>query len=228
MPRSLEVRLEPRGRAVKIVDISLPLGERTPVYEGDPPFRADRIAEASAAVPGSYNLSLLKIPSHLGTHLDPPLHFVPNGLSAGNVPLEILCGSARVVDLRGQGPRLGADVLRALELSGVERLLLKTDNGPLLERTFTRDYVSLTVDAAIFLRDETCVRLVGIDYLSIEPMDSPGYPVHRTLLEAQPPILILEGIDLRHVEPDDYQLFCLPLRLIAGDGGPARAVLVSG
>jgi arylformamidase len=212
---------------VRIIDISLPLGEGTPVYEGDPPLRTRRLAESVAGDPGSYNLSLLELASHLGTHLDPPRHFVPDGLPVGAIPLELLCGSARVVDLRGQGPRIGADVLRGLDLAGVERLLLKTDNGVLLDRPFSRDYVSLTTDAAVFLRDETRVRLVGIDYLSIEAFDSPGFPVHRTLLEADPPILILEGIDLRQVQPDDYQLFCLPLRLTEGDGGPARAVLVS-
>src|SRR5207237_10177433 len=69
------------------------------------------------------------------------------------------------------------------------------------------------------------VLLVGVDYLSVEPFDAPRpHPVHVTLLEAR--IVVVEGLDLGRVEPGEYELFCLPLKLVGSDGAPARTVLV--
>ena len=69
------------------------------------------------------------------------------------------------------------------------------------------------------------VRLVGIDYLSIEEFHSNDYPVHHLLLEAG--VVIVEGLDLRRVTPGDYDLWCLPLKVVGADGAPCRAVLSS-
>jgi arylformamidase len=66
------------------------------------------------------------------------------------------------------------------------------------------------------------VTLVGIDYLSIAPRHDPA-PTHSVLLEAG--TVILEGLDLRGVEPGAYDLACLPLRITGSDGAPARALL---
>ena len=70
------------------------------------------------------------------------------------------------------------------------------------------------------------IKLVGIDYLSIEKGGSPGHPVHVALLEKE--IVILEGVDLREVPPGDYEIVCLPLKYEGGrgDGSPARTVLI--
>jgi len=70
---------------------------------------------------------------------------------------------------------------------------------------------------------EKGVKLVGIDYLSVDAYNRPDAPVHRTLLRAG--IVILEGLHLLEVPPGAYQIFCLPLRLAGGDGAPARVVL---
>jgi arylformamidase len=83
----------------------------------------------------------------------------------------------------------------------------------------------MTPGGARYLRDHTSVRLVGIDTLSVEAFSSPGYPVHRMLLAEEPLILVVEGLDLAAAPEGDYELLCLPLRLVGGDGAPARAVL---
>ena len=68
------------------------------------------------------------------------------------------------------------------------------------------------------------IRLVGIDYLSIQKFSDREPLTHRTLLEAG--VVIVEGLDLREVNAGSYQLVCLPVKLAGSDGAPARAVLI--
>jgi len=102
-------------------------------------------------------------------------------------------------------------------------VLLKTRNSSLWDRpSFARDYVSLSLDGARSLI-ERGVKLIGIDYLSVEGFGVEGHPVHKTLLGAG--IVIVEGLDFRKVTPGIYELYCLPLRIAGGDGAPCRAIL---
>jgi arylformamidase len=84
------------------------------------------------------------------------------------------------------------------------------------------DFVYLTEDAASYLA-QVGIKLVGIDYLSIEKFGSTDYPAHRVLLEAE--VVIVEGLDLSEVEPGEYDMACLPLRIVGIDGSPARVIL---
>lgn len=205
-----------------IHDISLPLHPGIVVYDGDPEFTAEPVSRVEVE---GYAMSRLSMGSHTGTHLDAPAHFVAGGMTVDQVPLDLLCGPARVLDLRGQGLALGRHVLERHDWHEVRRVLLRTESGPLLDGPFSKHYAHLTLDGAEFLRDCTQTRLVGIDTLSIEAEPCAGFPVHHALLAADPPILVLETVDLRDVEARDYDLVCLPLRIRGGDGAPARAFL---
>jgi arylformamidase len=216
---------------MKVIDISTPLVSGMAVYEGDPPCTITSVQTVDESDPDSYALSMLHCTGHTGTHIDAPKHFAADGVSVDRIPIQLLCGPARVLDLRGVGLAIRAEHLRARDLSGVERLLLRTDNGSLHGRPFCRDYSHLTESAATMLRNETRVRLVGIDYLSIDGYcrgAAPfAFPAHRALLSGVRWVAILEGIDLREASEGDYELWCLPLRVADGDGAPARALLVS-
>ena len=87
---------------------------------------------------------------------------------------------------------------------------------------FHQDYVGLTAEGAHYLTQHG-VKVVGIDYLSIEEFRKPGAPAHRNLLGSG--TIIIEGLNLRDVEPGPYELYCLPLRVVGADGAPARVVL---
>lgn len=117
-------------------------------------------------------------------------------------------------------------VREALEESDLRdqiRVLFKTDNSPkLLLREFREDYVHLTEDAAQFLVERD-VKLVGIDYCSIERYQNPGAPVHVTLLRAG--ILIVEGVNLNEIPAGPCEIYCLPLRIQGADGSPARVII---
>lgn len=212
--------------AIGIIDITLPLRESIAVYEGDPPFRVSQVLRVTEGDPDSFNTSLLCFGTHTGTHVDSPRHFDDAREGVDAIDLEVLCGPARVVDLRGMGRRIDEAVLSSCDLRGVERLLLRTDSEGWADRPFDRDYVHLTAGAASWVRTQG-IRLLGIDSPSVEGFDSPGMPVHHTLLTRSPAVVVVEGLHLESVDAGDYELTCLPIKLAGGDGGPARAILRS-
>ena len=204
----------------KIIDVTVPLSPELPTFPGDPPVRIEsthRLGDGEA-----YNVAQLTLGTHAGTHVDAPFHFLPDGATVDALPLEILMGKARVVDLGGRDAVDRAD-LEALDLREDLRVLLKTRNsGQLKQPAFQEDYVYLTPDAATYLA-QVGIKLVGFDYLSIEKFGSRDYAAHKALLSAG--VVIVEGLDLSDVEPGEYDMTCLPLRIAGGDGSPARVVL---
>ena len=197
-------------------DISVPIRPDMHIYRGNPGMslaRHESIAEGAIA-----NVSKLELGVHSGTHIDGPSHFIDGALGTEALPLDAMIGPATVVDATGATGDLDEAALESLDLPDGERLLLKTTNSALWnEPEFTHDFIRLTGSGARRLIDRG-VRLIGIDYLSIGDMDA-----HRELLGAG--IVALEGLDLRAVEPGEYVLICLPLRLEGSDGAPCRAVL---
>jgi len=210
--------------ATGIIDITLSLRESIAVYEGDPPFRLSPVMRVVQGDPDSFNTSLLCLGTHTGTHVDAPRHFDDARAGVDAIDLEVLCGRARVVDLRGRGRRIDEAVLSSCDLRGVDRLLLRTDSEGWADGPFDRDYTHLTAGAASWVRAQG-IRLLGIDSPSVEGFDSPGMPVHHTLLTQSPAVVVVEGLDLESVDAGDYDLTCLPLNVVGGDGGPARAIL---
>ncbi len=202
-------------------DITMPLSPTIHVYPGDP---AVTIAPISQLHWGdSANVSRVVLSSHTGTHLDAPRHFFADGLPIDALDLTVLVGTARVCAFPQATTHLTADDLRPLGLTGVQRVLIQTSNAALWHQPdFQSNYIALTESAADFLV-EIGVRLVGIDYLSVDAFERQDFPVHRRLLGAG--ILILEGLSLHAVPPGDYELYALPLLLQEGDGAPVRAIL---
>jgi len=171
---------------------------------------------------GPFDLSLLSMVTHIGTHVDPPAHYLDGGATVDQIPLDTLIGEAFVLDMRRRKTIDAKDIEESLP-SDVKRVLFKTDNGPLLlKNEFHEDYVSLTEMGARFLAEnEVC--LVGTDYLSIERYKNSGAPVHKTLLKTG--ALIVEGLNLMDIPAGRYEIFCLPLLIQGANGAPARVIL---
>jgi len=205
-----------------LFDISVPLRPGMVVYPGDTPFRTER--RRAIARGDAYNLTRLQLSAHAGTHVDAPLHFIDGAPGVTTLPLAALIGPAYVVDATGISADIDAAILARLDVpSGATRLLFKTPNSRLWDiNEFSDDFFGITADAAKVLVARG-VELVGIDYLSLAPASDPA-PAHVVLLEAG--VVILEGIDLRAIEPGPYQLICLPLPIEGCEGAPARAVLL--
>jgi arylformamidase len=205
---------------MKIFDVSLPISKEMPVYPGDPPVKIQRKATIGKD-DAKYNLSRLSFGAHTGTHVDAPFHFLENGSTVDRLPLELLMGRARVVEVTS--PRIDETALKEFDFTADARVLFKTRNSYLWSQPrFVEDYVYITPGAARVLVNEG-IKVVGIDYLSVEQYGSQDFETHLTLLKAG--TLIIEGLDLREVEPGDYDLICLPLKIKGGDGSPARVVL---
>lgn len=204
---------------MRIYDITVPISATLPTFPGDPKVSIEPVSRLETG--DGANLSRLCISTHCGTHLDAPRHFNNDGLPVDRIPLELLVGTALVVEIPGV-QEIGRRELARLPLKGEQRVLLKTDNSWLWELAgFYEDYACLTEEGARYLV-EIGVKLVGIDYLSIEKFEGSG-EIHRLLLDNN--IIILEGINLKGVKPDNYELLCLPLKLQDGDGAPVRALL---
>lgn len=200
------------------IDVSVPIHPRMPVYEGDPAVKVELVQRIASG--DSANVSRLDLGAHTGTHVDAPFHFIDGGRTVDALPFNALIGPALVVHLP-EAERIEAAHLP--DLHGHRRVLFRTRNSKAWrEPGFRRDFVALGFSAAQQMV-QTGVGLVGIDYLSIEGFRSRGHPVHKLLLSAG--IVIVEGLDLSTVEAGQYELVCLPLRILGGDGAPARAIL---
>ena len=205
------------------IDVSVPLRSGMVHWPDNPPVRIERMLDIDCG--DVANVSRISMGSHTGTHMDAPLHFVREGKGLDEMPLDATIGRARVIEIKDPESVKPCD-LRRHSIRGGERILFKTRNSTRAWRTdaFVEDFVYVSQEAARYLAAWQ-VRTVGIDYLSVGGFLRDGVETHRALLEAG--IWVIEGLDLSRVEPGEYELVCLPLRLVGSDGAPARVVLVA-
>jgi arylformamidase len=206
-----------------IYDISLPISESMVVWPGDPPVS---ITQPSHLIRGdTATVSHLSMSAHAGTHVDAPAHFILGGAGVDDLDLNVLVGPAVVVEAT-TADTLSAEVLEGLSIpANTERVLFRTRNSDRWargEHEFYRGFVAITEDGARWLVARA-IQLVGVDYMSVGPFGE-GASTHRTLLKAG--VIAVEGLNLSGIEPGVYQLVCLPLNVVGGDGAPARAILI--
>ncbi|MDQ3080709.1 MAG: cyclase family protein [Gemmatimonadota bacterium] len=207
----------------RIYDISIPIRDGGFVYPGNPEIRI--AAQQSIANGAGANVSSLSFGSHTGTHVDAARHFFDAGQAVDEISLGVLTGPAVLIAFDEQVMSIGAADLEKHDIGSHTRVLLRTRNSALLgRRDFVRNYTYLAPDGAAWLASRG-VKLVGVDYLSIEQFRSGHHRTHRTLLEQD--IVIVEALDLSVPPPGEYELICLPLRLEGLDGAPARAILLA-
>ncbi len=209
---------------MKIYDISIPISSTMPTYPSDPPVVIEPFKQIGKG--SRSNVSRLSLGNHTGTHFDPPIHFLPNGKTIDQLDLNVLCGRARVVDFTRLEREITArDLERARIPRRTERILFKTRNSVLWQHaSFRTDYVGVAWDAAEWLVARG-VKLVGVDYLSIETYGASEPRTHRTLLSAG--VIIVEGLNLRGIKAGTYTFIGLPLKIHNGDGAPGRAILIA-
>lgn len=218
-PVSIYERL---GRGVDgkttFIDITLPLGPRTPIYPGDTPVILEKTKKTGKGF--TYEITRLVCTTHSGTHLDAPRHFILDGKSLDEIPPSRFVCRATVVDVHGEtvAPEHVPRILKG------RAVLFRT-------RRFSKPAIRTGHDLGAHIAPEAAeaiidrgANLVGIDSLSVDGRDEPSFKVHKALLGAD--ILILEGLDLTDAPSGNYMLFALPLRISEADGSPVRALLV--
>jgi arylformamidase len=205
---------------MKLIDVSVPLDANLATYPGNTPFAIEaiqRIARGDHA-----NLSSLRMSAHCGTHVDAPRHFIDDAPGTDALGLDLLIGRARVIELTTRKGITDAD-LATFDLSEDVRVLIKTSNSRLWgSPEFHPGFVGVAESGARHLVEHG-VKVVGVDYLSVEEFRAPGAPAHHLLLGAG--VIVIEGLNLRDVDPGVYEMYCLPLRIVGCDGAPARVVL---
>jgi arylformamidase len=203
------------------IDISVPLRNGMVTWPGDAPF--ERASTLEVANGDECNLSRISTTTHVGTHMDAPLHYLAGAAGMESMPISASIGRARLIEIRDP-EMIGISELAPHRLAKGERVLFKTRNSGHSWKSdeFQTKYVHIDPEAARYLV-ECGVQTVGVDYLSVGAFENGGAETHRILLAAG--IWIIEGLQLGQVEPGEYELVCLPLKIVDGDGAPARAVL---
>ncbi|MCA1576532.1 MAG: cyclase family protein [Acidobacteria bacterium] len=205
-----------------IYDLSVPLSSELPTYPGDPGIQIS--AWSSLDNGDAANVSTVSFGAHTGTHVDAPAHFLQGAKKVEALALDVLIGEGQVIEVPDDCLVIDEEFVVANCAPGTIRVLFKTRNSGLWTNKFETNFTYLELTAAKRLVNMG-VKLVGIDYLSIEQFGSKDHAVHRAFLSHE--VIILEGLNLSGVPAGKYELICLPLRLHSklGDGAPARAVL---
>jgi arylformamidase len=208
-----------------IYDVTVPVSNELPTWPSDPGVE---ITDYRSFVAGDgVNVSMLNLGAHTGTHVDAPAHFIEGAAKVESLPLDALIGEAAVIEVPEEFHAIDEEFVQKHYERGTERVLFKTRNSAFWSEAnpqFHTDFTYLDLPAAKWLAEQG-VKLVGIDYLSIEKYASEKHETHLALLSHG--IVILEGLNLTGIVAGKYELICLPLRLRSnkGDGAPARVVL---
>ncbi len=203
------------------IDISVPLRNGMVTWPGDAKF--ERTNTLQIALGKECNLSQISTTAHIGTHMDAPRHYLEGAAGMESMPIAASIGRARVIEIHDPEV-IRTSELEPHDLAKGERVLFKTGNSAHCWKTddFQEKFIYIEPNAAHFLAGRG-IQTVGVDYLSVGGFEHGGAETHRILLLAG--IWIIEGLNLERVQPGEYELMCLPLKIIDGDGAPARAVL---
>jgi arylformamidase len=207
-----------------IYDITLTITPDLPVWPGDLKVKLERVKKMEEG--SRDNLSQMAMGVHTGTHVDAPFHFIPEGIKIDELPLETLTGPVQVVVLPDSVNLITADIVNTAGITPhTTRVLFKTRNSKRWEdgsKEFDTKFVAVSPDGAEALV-AMGMKLVGVDYLSVSPFND-SVPTHRALLGAG--VICLEGANLSKVPAGEYTLYCLPMKLGATEGAPARVILI--
>lgn len=211
---------------MEIIDITAPVSAGSVVWPGDGSPSQDFMSHTDRG--DANTVSRWSLSAHTGTHMDARMHFIPGGWTMEALDLSRSVGPCRVFDLTHAVGHIERADLEEAGVPGWSRVLLKTGNSArdlLRGEEFESGYTAISREAAEYLV-EIGVETVGVDYLSVEPFEDEEFNTHHTLLGED--LVIMEGLLLAGVDPGEYFLACLPLKLVGSDGAPARAVLIKG
>lgn len=204
---------------MEIIDISLSIQKDMLLYPGDSEFQLTKVLDMTNAG-DEVNLSKIEMSVHAGTHVESPLHFIENGTTINDLSLSNFYGRCKVIDLTdlNYNHKISKIHLKDKGIDSGMIALFKTKNSTIYQNKYQDDYISLDVDGVKFLID-VGIKGVGIDYLSIGDSE-----IHHMLLSND--IIVYEGLNLAHVDPDYYTFIGFPLKILDCEATPTRAVLL--
>jgi len=203
---------------MKFIDISMPIHEDMTVYKNKDE-KKPRIITTSNFSTGSAFESELHMNLHTGTHIDMPLHMIPDGAASDNFDISTLITVCTVLDLTHVTNKISDVDLRSKEIQQNEFVLLKTKNS--FSESFNPEFIYLDTKGANYLK-ELKAKGVGIDALGIE-RSQPGHETHKILFQNN--IIIIEGLRLSEVPEGIYKMIALPIKINNVEALPARVIL---
>ncbi|MEK6731395.1 MAG: cyclase family protein [Pseudomonadota bacterium] len=207
----------------KCRDLTAPITPDTVVFPGDPRFSSRAVATIGAQ--SLCGLSEMKMGNHLGTHIDFPAHVFPQGKTSSDYSLQHLMGHGIILEVPIEFSSIGKNFVSQQPILQNDFVFFKTSNSGINKQGgFCEKYVYIEPDAVDALLEKK-VRVVGIDYISVDALHAEELPVHKALLERD--ILIVENLELQGVDPGRCFLFVMPLNVPGMDGLPARVLMMS-
>ncbi len=202
-------------------DLSTPITNKTVVYPGDPCFTTEDICSLTTGA--QFHLCLMHLGNHTGTHIDFPAHVVKNGKTSSDYPIENLIGTGLIIEVPDQEKSITKAFVRAQQsICTNDFIFFKTKNSKLSKQApFTENYVYIEPEAAEELVKQH-VKIVGIDYISVDSYQAENLPVHHALLSKD--ILIVEGLALGDVPAGRCKIYIMPINIPDMDGLPARVI----
>jgi len=207
------------------IDLTHTIENGMTVYVGDP---IPKISRFKRLAKDGVNVSIMRLGSHTGTHVDAPVHFVRGGRTLDELAVESFAGEAVVMDFSGKpaGTAITASDLER-HSEGVEKgiivLLYTGFSKRWKDLRARRRFTYLSSDAAQWLV-ERGAKAVGIDYLSVEKFGAKIPVVHATLLSHGIPIIESLNDNLSKLVGRRILFICLPIKIGGCDGAPSRAI----
>ncbi len=203
------------------IDISVPISDGMVRWPDDPPVRIYRLHDMEKG--DDCNVSAVSMTVHTATHMDAPSHFTKLKTGIDRMPLSAVVGNVRIIEI-DDAESIKLEEIRPHRIRKGERILFKTRNSKRKwdKKPFDEKFVYISTEAATYLAERK-VQTIGVDYLSIGGFDGNIVEVHQIILKAR--IWVIEGLDLSRVEPGNYEMMCLPIKIENCEGAPARALL---
>lgn len=205
---------------VTFYDLTAEISGKTVVFPGDPVYKSEDVCSISKG--SQYHLCHLHLGNHTGTHVDFPAHVVEGGKTSSDYSISDLIGSCLIIEVPDQERSVSKVFIEKQDILQNDFVFFKTSNSQLPKQgIFTNKYVYIEPEAAEALLKKG-VRIVGIDYISVDQYEAESLPVHKALLSNN--ILIVEGLELNKVPLGRCKVYIMPVNIKNMDGLPARVV----
>lgn len=207
-------------KTFKYYDLTAKISQKTTVFPGDPEFKIETICSLDKGA--MFNLCHMHIGNHTGTHIDFPAHVIEKGKTSSDFPIESLIGSGLIIKVPDSEISITKKFVEEQPILRNDFVFFKTANSNLSKQDkFTRKYVFIEPEAAEELLKKG-VKIVGIDYISVDQYEAEHLPVHKSLLSKE--VLIVEGLELNNIPLGRCEIYIMPLNIPEMDGLPARVI----
>ena len=204
----------------KYYDLTAKISDKTVVYPGDPTFKSEDVCSLEKG--SQFHLCQMHLGNHTGTHIDFPAHVIKGGKTSSHFAIENLIGSGLIIEVPDTAKSITKSFITDQPIMSNDFVFFKTSNSKLSKQSqFSDKYVYIEPEAAEELLKKG-VKIVGIDYISVDQYDAEDLPVHKSLLSKD--VLIVEGLELNNAPVGRCKIYIMPMNVHDMDGLPARVV----